>query len=384
MRSPPRAFILWSIGAAVLGAGLLAIEFALDATRAWFSYLNAWTCGVGICVGALLLLMAGHASKASWMVVTRRLTESIVVVMPLYLLLFVPIAFALPHLYPWAWHTPPSDPRLHQAILHKRPYLNPPFFVLRTLFYFLVFIVVGGLLRGWSKANDERPTFARVRRMRALGGGAIPLVALCLTWASFDWTMSLQPDWYSTIFGLYTFAGAFVGAIALVAVLMHRSRRATADHGQAIGRLLFAMIVFWAYMSFSQLLIYWIGDIPEDVSYYRVRTTGSWVAVTAVLVFGHFFVPFFALLSRGLKRHKDYLLVAGAYMLAMHFVDVYWLVLPSATPAGAHPAWGDLGGLLLVGGLSCAWSAWAYTRAAPLPLYAPELAKGLDYEAAIQ
>jgi hypothetical protein len=381
-RQDNRRFILLSLATALVGAGLAAIEFALDTTRAWFAYLNAWNYGVSICIGALVLLMAGHASKASWMVVTRRLTESVVTVMPLYLLLFIPIALALPHIYPWASHSPPAAMR--EAIEHKRSWLNPPFFVLRSLFYFLVFIVVGGLLRAWSKANDERPTYDRVKRMRALGGGALPLVALTLTWASFDWTMSLQPDWWSTIYGLYFFSGGFVGALALLCVLLHYSRRATADHAQAVGRLLFAMIIFWAYMSFSQLLIYWIADVPDEITYYKVRTTGSWAAVSAVLVFCHFFIPFFFLLSRQLKRHKSYLVSVGGYMLAMHFVDAYWLVLPAHDAAGARPDVGDLGCLLFVGGLSCAWSAWAYTRAAPLPLHAPELAKGLDYQAAIQ
>jgi len=317
------------------------------------------------------------------MVVTRRLTESIVVALPLYLLLFVPIAFGLAYVYPWAARSEVADRAIREAIDHKRAYLNPPFFVIRTLIYFVVFIVVGSLLRGWSKANDERPSLVLVNRMRGLGGGAIPLVALCLTWASFDWTMSLQPDWYSTIYGLYTFAGAFVGAIAAVCVFLHFTRQATADHAQALGRLLFAMTIFWAYMAFSQLLIYWIGDVPDHIRYYRVRTSGSWTAVTAILVFGHFFVPFFGLLNRHLKRHENYLAIAGAYMLVMHFIDVYWLILPVHDTQGARPHWADLGALLWVGGLSFAWSARAYARVSPLPLHVPELAKGLDYEAAV-
>ncbi len=379
-----RRFMLWSFGAAGVGGGLLAVEFAIDPTRAWFGYLNAWTFGVDLCVGALLLLQAGHAAKASWIVVTRRSTEAIVSVTPLYLLLFAPIALALGHLYPWAAPVPAADSEVAKAVEHTHAYSNPPFFVLRSLFYLLVFIAVGGLLRAWSKANDERPSLARVRRMRGLAAGAIPLVALCLTWSSFDWTMSLQPDWYSTIFGLYVFSGAFVGALAIVCMLLPYAPRATADHGQALGRLLFAMIVFWAYMAFSQLLIYWIGDIPEDIRYYRVRTTGSWTAVTAVLVFGHFFLPFFVLLNRALKRQKRYLALAGAYMLAMHFVDVYWLILPAHDASGARPDFADLGALLLVAGLSCAWGAFMYSSVAPLPLHAPELATGLDYEAAVQ
>jgi NADH:ubiquinone oxidoreductase subunit 6 (subunit J) len=226
--------------------------------------------------------------------------------------------------------------------------------------------------------------------MRALSGGGLPLVGLATTWASFDWTMSLQPEWYSTVFGLYFFAGAFVGAIALVSVMMNVSRLwgpsplpMTPDHAQALGRLLFAMVIFWAYMAFSQLLIYWIADIPKEVTFYARRMTGSWTAVTYVLVFGNFVVPFFALLNRRWKRHPNYLAVVAAWVLVVHFVDVYWLVLPVYDREGARPSWLDLGAILFVGGLSGAWIARRYLDAPPVPLHDPELAEGLGYEAAV-
>jgi hypothetical protein len=229
-----------------------------------------------------------------------------------------------------------------------------------------------------------------VRRMRALSGGALPLVGLTLTWASFDWTMSLEPDWSSTIYGLYVFAGSFVAALSLVAIMLNGSRNgnlprtnATPDHAQALGRLLFAMIIFWAYMAFSQLLIYWIGDIPEEVRYYGRRTTGTWTAVTYVLVFGHFVVPFFLLLNRHWKRHPPYLASIGAWMLLMHFVDVYWLILPVHDRAGVRPHWLDLAAILFVGGASSAWILRRYVTAPPLPLHAPDLAEGLTYEASV-
>jgi hypothetical protein len=223
-----------------------------------------------------------------------------------------------------------------------------------------------------------------------VSGGGLPIVALTLTWASFDWTMSLEPDWYSTIYGLYVFAGGFVGAIALTCVMLHLSRarrevaaRVTPDHAQAIGRVLFAMIIFWAYMAFSQLLIYWIGDVPEEVRYYGARTTGSWTAITALLIFGHFFAPFLLLLNRRMKRSPEFLRSVGNWMLAMHFVDVYWLVMPSYDRSGVRPHWLDLAAILFVGGLSCAWIAHRYFGAAPIPRHVPELAEGLHYEAAV-
>jgi hypothetical protein len=391
-RAPTRlaAFVGSSLTAAVVGLVLLILGLVHDARRAWFSYLTAWTFGATVCMGALLLLMVGHVSKASWMIVTRRLTEAVVDALPLYLLLFIPFAFGLSHVYPWAAPSGAFEPALRRAIEHKHGYLNPPLFVARTVAYFVEFIVVGGLLRAWSKENDEKPRIQTTRRMRRLSGGAMPLVALTLTWASFDWTMSLEPEWYSTIYGLYYFAGSFVAAIALVCVMLHLSRlraaprmRVTAEHAQAMGRVLFAMVIFWAYMAFSQLLIYWIADIPREVAFYARRVEGSWSAIVYLLVFGHFIIPFFLLLNRRLKRDTAYLAAIGAWMFIMHFVDVYWLIMPVQSSVGVRPHWLDLAAILFVGGLSCAWILHRYFTAAPIPLHDPNLKKGFEYEAAI-
>jgi hypothetical protein len=386
----PRAVIAWSLVAAGVGLVALALGLLVDPSRAWFAYLAVWTFGATLCIGALLLLMAGHAAKAGWMVVTRRLTEAVVDALPLYFLLFIPLAFGLAHVYPWASHTASTDPLVQHAIDRKRGYLNPPFFIVRTVFYFALFGLVGGLLRAWSKKNDREPSIGLVRRMRRLGAGGLPPVGLALTWASFDWTMSLEPDWHSTIYGLYYFAGSLVAALSLSCVMLQASRmrrvpRAliTAEHGHALGRLLFAMVIFWAYMAFSQLLIYWISDIPREVTFYIRRTSGSWNAVTFVLVVGHLVVPFFLLLGRRAKRRLDFLASVGAFMLLMHFVDVYWLVMPAHDPTGVRPHWLDIGGVLFIGGLSCAFIVHRYFTAPPIPLHVPELAEGLDYEAAL-
>lgn len=386
----PRPIVTFSLLAAALGLLLLILGLLVDARRAWFSYLDMWTFGVTICLGALLLLMTGHASKAGWMVVTRRITEAIVSALPLYAVLFVPIAFGLGHLYPWAEHGRVLETDVLRAVEHKRHYLNPPFYVVRTALYFAVTIAIAALLLAWSRANDERPRPEVLRRMRILSGGGLPAVALVLTWASYDWTMSLEPAWYSTIYGLYYFAGAFVGAIAVVCVLLHLSRlrpsigpRVTADHAQAIGRVLFAMICFWAYQAFSQLLIYWIGDVPQEIAFYKVRTTGSWWAITDLIVFGHFVLPFFVLIHRGFKRDTGRLACAAAWMVLMHFVDVYWLVMPAHDPSGVRPHWLDLAAILFVGGLSTALVVSRYFRVAPLPAHDPELVSGLGYEALI-
>ena len=390
-----RFLVACSLATAVAGLALLALGVVTDPSRTCFAYLEAWTFGVTICIGALLLLMIGHAAKANWMVVTRRFTEAIVDGMPVFLVLFVPVALSLARIYPWASHVVASDPEVRRAIAHKSGYLNAPFFIIRSGFYFLVFISLGALLRAWSKANDARPRMALVHRMRRLSGGGLPLVALTLTWASFDWTMSLQPAWSSTIFGLYVFAGSFVGAIAAVCVMAHFSQSVprtpasspgpfTADHAQALGRVLFAMVVFWAYMAFSQLLIYWIGNVPAEVTFFAVRTTG--------VVVGRHLAPRRGPLRGAVLRAPQPPDEARPRLprrrsargcSSMHFVDTYWLILPVYDSAGFRPHWLDAGAVMFVGGLSCAWIVRRYVTAARLPRHAQELAEGLDYEAAV-
>jgi hypothetical protein len=375
-----RNVIRGSFAGALVGAGLLGAGLFVDASRTCLAYLVAWTFGVTLCIGALLLLMVGHAAKASWMVVTRRVTEAIVATLPVYLALFVPLCLGLAQVYPWVLH--PDE--------HKRRYLNPPFFIARSVSYLLVFIVVGTLLCRWSRQNDARPSMRTVRRMRALSGGGLPLVGLATTWASFDWLMSLEPGWSSSIFGLYFFAGAFVGAIALVTLMLHvvrlRSRPplpVTPDHAQALGRLLLAMIAFWAYMAFSQLLIHWMAEIPDEITFYSARTAGTWMGVAWLLVVGHFVLPFFALLNRRWKRHLGHVGVVAAWVLLMHLVDVYWLVLPLHDTAGVRLHWVDAGAALFVGSTTCAWIVRRYYGVAPLPIHDPQLAEGLGYEAAL-
>jgi hypothetical protein len=376
-----RSIVLGSGVAAVIGAGLLALGLVVDPRRTWFAYLAAWTVSATLGIGALLLLMVSHAAKAAWMVVTRRATEAVAGVLPVCLALFAPLCLGLPQLYPWALHRD----------AHRGAYLNPPFFVARTVAYFGIFITVGALLRRWSRENDARADMRLVLRMRRLGAGGLPLVGLATTWASFDLTMSLQPEWHSTIFGLYFFAGAFLGATALVTLVLDvthgrggaRPATLTPDHSQALGRVILGLVSFWAYMAFSQLLIYWIADIPAEITFYGQRMAGSWTGVTVLLVAGHFVVPFFALLNRRWKRSPGHLALVSAWVLAMHYVDVYWLILPVHDVAGVRPHWLDAGAVLFVGGICCAWITRRYFAASPLPLHDPDLTDGLDYEAAV-
>jgi hypothetical protein len=375
---------------ALLGFALLALGLVIDATRTLYAYLAAYAFGVSLALGGLLLLMLGHASKASWMVVTRRISEAVAGTLPVFALLFLPIAFGVRRIYVWAGPLDAVDAPLRELLVHKRPYLNVPFFLVRAALCFALFIGIAEVLRRGSLRADRDGDLVRIERMRRLSGAAFPPVAFGITFAAFDWLMSLDPAWYSTMYGFYFFAGAFVGAVALVSILLGVADHTgaiggvvTPEHTHAVGRVLLTFVIFWAYIAYGQLIIVWIADIPEEVTWYASRSAGSWTGVTYALVFGHFIIPFFILLSRSIKRRPASLAVVGAWIVCAHLLDVYWLVLPALYPDGARPSWLDLAALLAVCGTAAVVGIVRYAAAPPLPTRAPELRDGLRYEAAL-
>lgn len=329
-----RRMILGAGTIGALGTAAVAIGFALEPRQAAFSYLTAWVFAISIALGALIQLMLGHATGARWMIVFRRFTEAIVATLPVLALLFVPIVLSLGQLYPWV--DPPRDLAREalERLAHKSPYLNGTFFVIRAAVFLIAWTVIGELLTSWS-ARRARDPDRLTPRLRALSAGAMPFLALTLTFAAFDWLMSLTPLWYSTIYGLLYFSGGFVGALSLIAVIARAARTSPVversirpSHTGALGRLLFAFLVFWAYMEFSQGIIIWIANKPDEVPWYIARGAGVWGGVFTVLVVGHFALPFFALLSRSLKRRPTLLAIVAGWLVVMHYVDVYWLVMP--------------------------------------------------------
>ena len=222
--------------------------------------------------------------------------------------------------------------------------------------------------------------------MAARSAPAILIVGVTMTFAAFDWLMSLDPHWYSTIYGVYVFAGGAVSALAALSLLTLALERKgilegilTVEHRHDIGKLLFGFTVFWAYIAFSQYLIIWYGNIPEETVYFRERWEGPWKVVSLVLVFGHFVVPFVALISRTAKRSRLILGASALLLLVMHYVDIYWLVMPTLGEHGAMPSWIDVCGLL--GPLGAGLLVIAH-RAAGGPLYPvrdPRLAESLQF-----
>jgi hypothetical protein len=377
--------LTWSLAIGVAGAVAFAIGVAVDPAQAYFSYLTAYIFAAGIVLGSLSLLMIEHLIGASWFVALRRAAESIAATLPLLLLLFIPVAIGAGWLYPW---TDPAalDAHARTVVQGKRAYLNMPFFLVRAGIYFSCWIVMAELLRRWSLRQDDDRDARWTSKQYSLSAPGVIVFAFTLTFAAFDWIMSLAPTWFSTIFGVQIFAGGMVGSLALLAVMAANpdpddplAATVTPEHLSAVGKMVFTFVIFWAYATFVQLLIIWIADVPEEVSWYVPRLAGSWLWLGLFVAVGHFAIPFFLLLSYELKRRARVLVRLGGWLLAMHYLEMYWIVMPQRRPATALPHWLDLGALAMVAGLTVACAAWRSRGHAALPIGDPALAASLEY-----
>ena len=373
--------------AGALGLGLTLLGFFAAPEKTLHSYLVSFSYWLGIALGALALLMANNAAGARWNVVVRRLNESVVATMPVYLVLFIPIFLGARHLFSWVDPKATLPAETLKLLQHKHAYLNLGSFGFRALVYFAIWIGLAALLRGWSVRQDETGAAALTRKQRRLSAGGLPFLAFSLTFAAFDWLMSLNPLWSSTIFGLYVFAGGFVAAIALLCILasmMVRSREPLGrmindSHLHNLGKYLLAFIAFWAYMAFSQYMLIWVGNLPEEVPWILIRREGPWRWVGVFLIVGHFAVPFLILLSRDLKRNPRALAAIAVWVMFVHYVDLYWIVMPALHTGDLALHWTQLTSFAGVGGLALGFGLWRLRGAYPVPIGDPYLEESLRY-----
>jgi len=366
------------VGAA--GALLTIVGWILDPRQAAFSWLAALAFWLSIALGALLLVMIHHAINASWFIVLRRYAEVAAETVVVLALLWIPIAAAIRAIYPWTGAPGPD-------IQAKRVYLNVPFFLVRGVLYFAIWIAAARLLSRWSEAMQNADDARRVmlaQRLRVFSAALLPAVAFALTFASFDWLMSLSPDWYSTVFGVYWFAGGFLAALAVLGVMGALTNAGSASaistsHVHALGKLMLTFVIFWAYIGYAQLLLIWIADIPAEAAWYVSRLNTRWSAVGAILLIGHFTLPLLALLSRELKRRRRLLAITSIWLLVMHYIDIYWLVLPALHPAGPAPHWLDVTTFAAVGGFSVAFAAWRLRHRPLIPEGDPRLERSIRF-----
>jgi len=383
-----RRFPVLGLGLAFMGLGA-SLALGLPGgeenhRQLWHSWLVGSLFVLSIALGALFFVLVHHATQAGWSVTVRRIAEDIMATLPFLALLFIPLLLARHDLFHWTHaEAVQKDPLLQ----HKAPYLNDTFFLIRTVAYFVIWFGLALWFGRLSRLQDETGDRELTRRMRRASPPGLLLFGLSITFFAFDWLMSLDPHWYSTIFGLYFFAGsvmAFFAVLALVSIAGRRSGLLGAvvseEHQHDIGKLLFGFVIFWAYMAFSQYMLIWYANLPEETGFFAQRLTGSWRTASIVLAMGHFVVPFFFLLPRAIKRSTGALAAVSAWLLVMHLLDLYWLVMPSLYPNGMAPSLLDATALIGCCGVFLAAFGGALRRQALIPLRDPRLPESLTFE----
>lgn len=344
-----RAFLLGGI------ALLLGIPGMIMRTEAFFRcYLFAYVFWIGFPLGCLAVLMLHHLVSGRWGYAVQRIMEAGAETMPLMALLFIPVLFGLGALFPWV-HGQGADGALESRGWDA--YLNPRFFVVRAAVYFGIWITAGTWLSKWSRNQDQTADPLLARKMRLLSAPGLILYALATTFASIDWVMSLEPGWSSTIFGLIFVVGQVLSALAFAIIALRVLRKLpplssvlTTTHFHHLGNLLLAFVILWAYVAYSQFIIIWSGNLPDENIWY-IHRSGGWAGLAIVVIIAHFFVPFLLLLSRRTKRAIGILSTIAAGILVMHLADVYWIIMPSFYPGTVHIQWLDITMPLGIGGL---------------------------------
>jgi hypothetical protein len=438
-------------GVGALGMAGAAAGFASNPERFAFSYLFAFECVLTVALGMIFFVLVQHLTSAGWSVTVRRTAEFFSAGIAVMILLFVPVYLSRSTLFPWLsphhgdeqgehgvthttaaalQHAAPHHPSEHPAgeveqpagegehaaehqagegghpgahpgghadphevaeekvMASKKPYLNEGFFAGRAVFYLLVWAFLGWRLLKYSTDQDTTKDKRLTVAVQRFAAPATILFALTLTFAGFDWIMSLDPSWFSTIFGVYIFAGSTVSALAtliLVTLGMRNSgllqKEINVEHFHDIGKLMFGFLVFWAYIGFSQFMLIWYAALPEEVTFFHHRwDEGPWKYVSLALVVLHFVVPFFLVISRNAKRKLSLLAFGAAWILAMHFIDIYWLVMPNFGQETFAFHWMDVACLLGVAGFYLAAVFWRFTKHPLIPTGDPRLPRAIHFE----
>ncbi len=304
------------------------------------TYLVSFAFFLAISLGGLFFVLLQHLTRAGWSVVVRRIAEAVAANVWVMALLAIPVVYGMHHLYHWA----DVEAVAHDPLLaDKVGFLNPSFFIARLVIYFLIWGVMASFLHRTSVAQDLSGDPRLTLRMERLSAPGMLLFALTVNFAAFDLLMSLDPHWFSTIFGVYYFSVAVVAFLAVMPKILYALQMRgvlpnaiTVEHYHDFGKLLFGFIVFWAYIAFSQYMLIWYANIPEETEWFLKRQTGGWATVSLILIFGHFVLPFVLLVSRKIKRRPLLLAITGGYVAAMCWIDVYWLVIPEFSPGVAR------------------------------------------------
>ncbi len=387
------------VGAICLGIGI-ALGVSSGIARFTYAYLMNFCFFVSIALGALFFVMSQHLTRAGWSASIRRISEILAVCIVPMGVLFIPIVVmvALKWGHPFEWNNPEwiatADDDLRPIYEKKSAYLNSSFFIARNIAYFLIWIGTAWFLFRHSLRQDTTKSKELTLRMQSRSAPLMILFAMTLVFCSFDWQMSLAPMWFSTIFPVYFFAGAVIGGLAattLTALLLQRSGRVTdeitVENYHDMGKLMFGFVVFWGYIAFSQFMLIWYANIPEETFWYNMRFKNpAWLNISIALLFLHLFIPFLGIMARSVRRSKPFLVIACLYLLAVHWIDHYWIVMPqynydsyNLTTEFAFP----IVELMLLAGFAGLFIGSFYFIAGnrPLvPLGDPRMAEALNYK----
>ncbi len=380
----PDTFYKVSMSIGIIALLLSASGYFLNPGQFFHSYLTSLMFWTTLGLGGLFFTMLHHLTGSVWSTVYRRISETIMKVLPLLFIFFLPIAiWGLHELYHWS-HSEivANDPLLNK----KSGYLNTPFFIGRTIGYFLIWYFFAKKLYNLSISQDLNFSQRNTSHMLRYSAVGMIIFALTISFASFDWMMSTDAHWYSTIFGVYIFTGSYLLIIVFLILFSHTIQKVgilndkiTVEHYHDLGKLLFAFVVFWAYIAGSQYFFIWYANIPEETVWYLHRWSGSWKSLSLVLIFGHFFIPFVILIFRWTKRNLPVLKLIAVWVLFMHYIDIYWIIMPNFHHHDFHFSWMDLSTFIAIGGVFLGLFWKRLKTQALVPVSDPALQKSFDF-----
>ena len=326
----------------ILSTLLSYIGFINNPDHFYHSYLVSFVFWMTLSCGCMFFVMMHYAMNATWSVVMRRIAETSMSLIPYVCLFSIPLYFGMDTLYEWTHHS------------MKQPYLSKTFFISRTLFYFLLWSFFSRKLYYHSVHYDSAHSLIKLRKLAGVG---ILVFALSISFAAFDWLMTLNPHWYSTMFGVYIFSGSFLVSVAFITIILLYLRNdgvlfneINVEHYHDLGRIMFGFTVFWAYIAGFQYYLIWYANLPEEIEWYLARSHGTWMNLSMFLVFGHFIIPFLILLFNKAKRVLALMAFLSVLVLFMHWIDLYWNVLPNLHKDTIVFNWSDLTVFLAHGG----------------------------------
>lgn len=365
----------------VIGVVLCIVAYASDANRAALNNIVILMFIASLAGGAVFLIALEYISGAVWSVPMRRINEFLAGLTPVAPLLAIPIFFHMHDVFHWTHvDAMAGDP----VLASKSAYLNVCFFVIRYVIVFILWIAFYLLFVRNSTRQDESKDPRLTTINTRLAAAFLPLFALSLTVIALDWSMSLEPHWYSTIFGVYYFSGTALAAVAaatLVIVPLYEKGHLPGlrrDHLYSLGALMFAFVNFWAYIAFSQFMLIWYANLPEETMWFMKRWQDGWQIVSILLIVMHFGVPYFALLPQDAKMNPRRLKIMAAWILVAHLLDMYWMVMPASGPK-VPMGWQELGFAMLAAGLVIVVLSWTMRRSNLMPIGDPKLERGLGF-----